>query len=106
MIALQCHYSWNVSTSSGEFLGVGSLIALMEEALVGSLFIELIGEKEVGRVLSKLLDMNTNRAEVGVPYPPEMSEKLCKLSLGYSKKLLESMMTGTPLSYVEHRACM
>ena len=39
----------------------------MEDKLVGSYFFELLGTKEVGRGLRKLLDLSTKRAGLGVP---------------------------------------
>ena len=67
------------------------------------LLLELMGEEKIMWRLRVLMDLSTKCTGHGIPNLIRMSCEYHKLSLGSRKKLMELLLTGGLLYYVEHR---
>ena len=78
----------------------------IEEALREKFFPALFGREEINADFQKILCHNVNHGGLDIPYPRLSAECAYNISKAASGGLVESLLGGTALNYVGHRACV
>ena len=78
----------------------------IEEALRGKFFPSLFGGEEITAVFRKILDHSVNHGGLGIPDPQLSAESAYNTSKSASRELVESLLGGSVLNCVGHRACV
>ena len=56
--------------------------------------------------MRRILDLSSNRARLRIPDPTTTTAELHKASKGYSKRIVESLLTRDTISSVKHQSCV
>ena len=86
--------------------GVGTLMGPIEESLREKLPPALFGGKEINSNFRKILVHSANNGSLGIPEPQMSAESAYNTSNASSEELIDSLLGGTSLNYVVHRACV
>ena len=78
----------------------------IEEALREKIFPSLFGEEEITADFRKLLGHRVKHGGLGIPDPRMSEECAYNTSKAASRELLDSLLGGSVLNYVGHRACV
>ena len=85
---------------------VGTLMGPIDEALREKLFPALFGGEEINANFRKILGHSVKHGGLGIPDPhlsADSAYKTCKATIG---ELVYSLLGGSILDYVGHRACV
>ena len=86
--------------------GIGTLVGPIEEALIEKFFPTLFGGEEINSHFRQILGHSVKYDRLGIP-DPRLSEKSAyNTSPVDSKELVDSILGGSDLNYVGHRACI
>ena len=86
--------------------GVGTLMDPIEEALRDKLFPALFGGEEINSNFRKILGHSVKHGGLVIPDPQLSAETAYNTSKAASGELVDSLLGGTALNYVGHRACV
>ena len=86
--------------------GVGTLMGPIEEALRENIFPSLCGGEEFTAEFRKILIHSVKHGGLGIPDPRLSAESAYNTSKAASGKLVDSLLGGSVLNYVGHRACI
>ena len=78
----------------------------IEEALREKFFPALFGGEEINADFRKILGHSVNRGGLGIPEPQLPVESAYNTSKAASRELTDSLLGGSALNYVGHRACV
>ena len=78
----------------------------IEEALKKKMFHMLFGGEEITANFRKILGHGVNHGGLGIPDPRLSAECACNTSKAASRELVDSLLGGSVLNYVGHRACV
>ena len=84
--------------------GVGTLVGPIEEALREKCFPSLFGGEEIDTDFRKILGHGVKHGGLGIPDPRQSAESAYNTSKAASRELVDSILRGTVLNYVVHRA--
>ena len=85
---------------------VGTLMGPIEEALRDKFFPELFGGEEINTDFRKILGHIVKHGGLGIPDPRLSVESAYNISNADSGELVDSLIGGSALNYVCHRACI
>ena len=85
---------------------VGTLMGPIEEALREKFFPALFGGEEITADFQKILGHSVKHSGLGIPYPRLSAESTYNTSKAASRELVDSLLGGSVLNYVGHRACV
>ena len=86
--------------------GVGTLMGPIEEALREKFFPTLFGGEEINADFRKILGHSIKHGGLGIPDPQMSAKSAYNTSKGDSRELVDSLLGGSALNYVGHRACV
>ena len=86
--------------------GVGTLMSPIEEALRDKFFPLLFGGEEITADFRKILGHSVKHGGLGIPDPRLSAECAYNTSKAASRELVDSLIGGSVLNYVGHRACI
>ena len=86
--------------------GVGTLMGPIEEALREKFFPALFGGEEVDADFRKVLCHSVKHGGLGIPEPRLSEEISYNTSKADSGELVVSILGGSVLNYVDHKACV
>ena len=86
--------------------GVGTLMGPIEEALREKLFPALFRGEEINANFWKILGHSVNHDGLGIPDPRLSAESAYNTSKADSGELVDSLLGGSSLNHVGHRACV
>ena len=86
--------------------GVGTLIGPIEEALREKSFPAIFGEEEINANFWQILGHSVKHGGLGIPDPRLSAESVYNTSKAASRELVDSLLGGSALTYVGHRACV
>ena len=78
----------------------------IEEALREKVFPSLFGGEDITADFRKIMGHSINHGGLGIPSPRLSSESAYNTSKAASRKLVDSLLGGSVLNYVGHRACV
>ena len=78
----------------------------IEEALREKMFTSLFGGKEITAKFRKILGHSVKHGGLGIPDPRLSAESAYNTSKAASRELVDSLLGGSVLNYVGHRACV
>ena len=78
----------------------------IEEARREKLFPELVRGEEINADFWKILGHSVQHGGLGIPDPQSSAESVYNTSKAASRELVESLLGGSVLNYVGHRACI
>ena len=78
----------------------------IEEALREKFFPALFGGEEINADFRKILGHSVNHGGLGIPEPQLPVESAYNTSKAASRELTDSLLGGSALNYVGHRACV
>ena len=78
----------------------------IEEALREKLFSSLFGGEEIDADFRKILGHCVKHGGLGIPDPRLAAESAYNTSKSVSRELVDSLLGGSVLNYVGHRACV
>ena len=84
--------------------GVGTLMGLIEEALIEKFFPALFGGKETNVDFRKILGHSVNPGGLCIPDPQLSADSSYNIYKAASGELVDSLLRGSSLNYVGHRA--
>ena len=85
---------------------VGTLMGPIEEALREKLFPSLFGGEEITANFWKILGHSVNHGGLVIPDPRLSSESAYNTSKAARRELVDSLLGGSVLNYIGHRACL
>ena len=85
---------------------VGTLMGPIEETLREKRFPSLFGGEEIDANFRKILGHGVKHGGLGIPEPRLSAESAYNTSKADSRELLDSLIGGSVLNYVGHRACV
>ena len=86
--------------------GVGTLMGPIEKALRDKFFPMLFGREEINADFRKILSHSVKHGGLGIPDPRFSAESAYNTSKVASRELVDSLIGGSVLNYVGHRACV
>ena len=86
--------------------GVGTLMGPIEEALREKLFHSLFWGKEITANFRKILCHSVKHGGLGIPDPRLSAECAYNTYKVASRELVDSLLRGSVLNYIGHRACV
>ena len=86
--------------------GVGTLMGTIYKALREKLFPALFGGEEINADFRKILGYIINHGGLGIPYPWLSAEIAYNISKADNGELVDSLLGGSALKYIGHRACV
>ena len=86
--------------------GVGTLMGPIAEALREKFFPVLFGGEEITYDFRKILGHSVKHSGLGIPDPWSSSESAYNTSKAASRELVDSILGGSVLNYVSHKACV
>ena len=84
--------------------GVGALMGPIEEALREKFFPSLFRAEKINADSQKILGHNVKHGSLGIPDPRQSAESAYNTSKAASRELVDSLLGGSALDYVGHRA--
>ena len=84
----------------------GTLMGSIEEALREKFFPALFGGEDINTDFQKILGHSVKHSGLGIPDPRKSSESAYNTSKATSGELVDSLLGGTELNYIGHRACI
>ena len=78
----------------------------IEEALREKFFPSLFGGEDITTNFQKILGHGVKHGGLGIPDPRMSAECVYNTSKAASRELVESLLGGSVLNYVVHRACV
>ena len=78
----------------------------IEEALREKFFPAIFVGEEIKSNFRKILGHSVKHGGLGIPYPRLSAESAYNTSKAASGELVESLLGGTALNYIVHRACV
>ena len=87
-------------------IGVGTLMGPIEEALREKFFPTLFGWEEINTNVCKILGHSIKHGGLGIPDHRLSAESAYNTSKVTSRELVDSLLGGSVLNYVGHRACV
>ena len=100
LLQLECQYLQRTVP------GVGTLMGPIEEALREKPPPSLFGGEEITADFRKILCHSVKHGGLGIPYPWQSAECAYNTSKAASRELVDSLLGGSVLNYVGHRACV
>ena len=88
----------------GTVPGVGNLVGPIEETLREKFFPSLFGGEEITADFRKILGHSVKHGGLGIPEPRLSAESAYNTSNAASRELVDSLLGGSVLNYVGHRA--
>ena len=88
------------------FPGVGTIMGPTEKALRDKFFPALFRGEEINVDFRKILGHSAKHDDLGIPYPRLSAESAYNISNAASGELVDSILGGSDLNYVGHRACV
>ena len=85
---------------------VGTLMDPIEEALREKFFPALFGGEEINADFRKILGHSVNHGGLCIPYPRLSEDSAYNTSKADSRELVNSLLRGSALNHVGHRACV
>ena len=85
---------------------VGTLIGPIEESIREKFFPALFGGEEINANFRQILGHSVHHGGLGIPDPRFSEESLYNTSKAASRELVDSLLGGSVLNYVGHRACV
>ena len=86
--------------------GVGTLMGPIEEDLREKFFPAIFGGEEINANFRKILGHSVKHGGLGIPDPWLSAESEYNTSKAASGELVDSLLGGSALNYVGHRACV
>ena len=86
--------------------GVGTLMGPIEEALREKFFPALFGGEDITSNFRKILGHSVKHGGIGIPYPQQSVESAYITSKAARRELVDSLLGGSVLNYIGHRACV
>ena len=86
--------------------GVGTLMGPIKEALRENFFASLFGGEEITADFWKILGHSIKHGSLGIPDPKKSAECAYITSKTASMEMVDSLLGGSILNYVGHRACV
>ena len=78
----------------------------IEEALREKFFPALFGEEEINADFRQILGHSVKHSGLCIPDPRLSAESAYNTSKGASRELVDSILGGSALNYIGHRACV
>ena len=78
----------------------------IEESIRDKFFPSLFGWEEIDADFRKILGHSVKHGGLGIPYPRLSAECVYNTSKASSRELVDSLLGGSILNYVGHRACV
>ena len=78
----------------------------IEEYQREKFFPSLFGREEITAVFRKILGYSVKHGGLGIPDPRLLAESAYNTSKAASRELVDSLLVGSALNYVGHRACV
>ena len=78
----------------------------IEEVLRDKFFPALFGEEDINAKFRKFLGHSVKHGGLGIPDPPFSAENAYTTSKAARGELVDSLLGGSVLNYVGHRACI
>ena len=86
--------------------GVGTIMGPIEEALGEKTPPSLFGGEEIDAVFRKILGHGVKHGGLGIPDPRLSADRAYNNYKAASRELVDSLLGGSVLNYVGHRACV
>ena len=86
--------------------GVDTLMGPIEEDLREKISPSLFGGEEIDAEFRKILGHGVKHGGLGIPDPRQSAECAYNTSKAASRELIDSLLGGSVLKYVGHRACV
>ena len=86
--------------------GVGTLMGPIEESLREKFFLSLFGGEEITAQFRKILGHSIKHGGLGIQEPWLSVESVYNTSKEAIRELVDSLLGGSVLNYVGHRACV
>ena len=78
----------------------------IEEALREKFFPSIFGREDIKAEFHKILGHSVNHGGLGIPDPRLSAEWAYNTSNAASRELVDSLLGGSVLNYLAHRACV
>ena len=98
------HSDWNYLQRT--FPGIGTLMGPIEEALREKCFPSLLGREDITANFRKILVHGVKHGVLGIRDPRLSVESAYNTSKAAIRELVDSLLGGSVLNYVGHRACV
>ena len=85
---------------------VGALMGPIKETLRDKLFPALFGGEDINADFRKILVHNVKHSGLGIPDPQQSAECAYNTSKAASRDLVDSLLGGSVINYIGHRACV
>ena len=103
-LGMLLQYEWQYLQRTD--LGVSTLMGLIEEALREKFFPSLFGGEEITSDFRKILGDIVKHGGLGILDPRLSAESAYNNYKAASRELVDSILGGSVLNYVGHRACI